>query len=279
MLKKIMILLLTLVFAFSLIFSGCGKSEVESELDTKTSETDIVTEEIQVEETEEEPVEKPSEEVPKKETVETKLQAQEGEVSFTTEDGIQLNGNIFGTGERWVILSHMYPTDQTSWFDFAEYLKDNGYIVLTYDFRGYGKSGGSKDVSIIDKDLEAALNYIKQYDPEKIFLIGASMGGTASLIVASRQEVNGVISLSSPAEWEGLSALKAVANIQAPKLFIASKGDDSAASSADALYQASLEPKSLKILEGKSHGIFIFEEEPENGEIIKQQILNFLNNI
>lgn len=208
---------------------------------------------------------------------EEKVQPSEGEVTFKTEDGVVINGNIFGSGNKWVILSHMFPTEQTSWFDFAEYLAENGYIVLTYDFRGYGKSSGSKDISQIYKDLEAAVNFTGQYDIKKIFLIGASMGGTASIIVASKEKVDGLISISAPIEFKGLSAVGEIEKVQCPKLVIASKGDVSAAQSADILFEEFSEPKSIKILDGSAHGTFIFDKDPENGEILKQLILDFLN--
>lgn len=272
MIKKILILLLTIITVFSLILFGCGRIEPVAEVTIETEENEPgeeiqkESEETQEEVIEEEPVQ-----------VEAKPQAQEGEVTFTTEDGIEINGNIFGTGNSWVILSHMYPTDQTSWFDFARYLADNGYIVLTYDFRGYGKSGGSQDISNIDKDLEAALDFVRQYDAEKIFLMGASMGGTACLVVASRQPVDGAISFSSPTEFKGLSAIDKVGNIDAPKLFIASQGDGSAVKSANTLFDTSPEPKEIEILDGSAHGTFIFEEEPDNADIVKHIVLDFLN--
>lgn len=247
MIKKILILLLIIIIVFSLILFGCGRIEPAAEEAAEAEEV----------EPEEEPVQE--------------------EVTFTTEDGIEINGNIFGSGNRWVILSHMRPTTQTSWFDFARYLANNGYIVLTYDFRGYGKSGGSQDISNIDKDLDAALDFVIQYDAEKIFLIGASMGGTASLVVASRQTVDGVISFSSPTEIDSLSAIDKVGNIDAPKLFIASQGDENAAESANTLFDASPEPKEIEILDGSAHGTFIFEKEPDNAEIVKQIVLDFLN--
>ena len=78
-------------------------------------------------------------------TDEVKETIKNGEVTFLTEDGIELNGNVFGQGKKWVILSHMYPTDQTSWFDFAQDLAQDGYIELTIDFRVYGKSKGDKE--------------------------------------------------------------------------------------------------------------------------------------
>jgi pimeloyl-ACP methyl ester carboxylesterase len=274
MMKKISILLVTFTLILSFTLFGCKEEVAEEEV----AEEEILEE---AEETIEEEAVETDEESVQEETEETaeeiKLQALEGEVSFKTEDGIDINGNIFGTGNKWVILSHMYPTDQTSWFDFAQYLADNDYIVLTYDFRGYGKSGGSQDISNIDKDLEAAIVFISQHYSEKIFLMGASMGGTASLIVAAREYIDGVISLSSPDEIDSLSALDEVEDIDAPILFIASQGDENAAASAESLFERSLEPKEIVILDGNSHGTFIFEEEPENGEIVKQIVLDFLN--
>ena len=123
-----------------------------------------------------------------------------GEVTFLTEDGIELNGNVFGQGKKWVVLSHMYPTDQTSWFDFAQDLAQKGYIALTYDFRGYGKSKGDKeDIPNIDKDIKAAISFVRQHDYEKLFLVGASMGGTVSIVVAAEDTgISGVVSLASP---------------------------------------------------------------------------------
>ena len=275
MVKKSAILLLILITAFSLMLLGCKKAEATTEEAAETEETEI--EEKSQEEEVKETVEEESSEEEKEEEEEKKPQAPQGEVSFTTEDGIDINGNIFGTGNKWIILSHMRPTDQTSWSSFAQYLSDNGYIVLTYDFRGYGKSGGSKDISNIDKDLEAAIAFTSQYDSEKIFLMGASMGGTASLIVAAREYIDGVISLSSPVEINSLSAIDEVEDIDAPKLFIASEGDGYAAESAQSLFDRSPEPKEIEILNGSAHGTFIFEEEPANGEIIKQRVLEFLD--
>jgi alpha/beta superfamily hydrolase len=276
-----------IIFTFSLL-TACGEEtpieevpqvEEATDMDTKAEEPEVLEEEIQEESTEEEFIEEPDEDVVEEE-VEAETLLKEGEVTFMTEDNIELNGNIFGSGSKWVILSHMYPTDQTSWFEFAEMLiiEKEGYSVLTYDFRGYGKSGGSKDVSKVDIDLAAALEYIKQYDPELIYLMGASMGGTASLVVASKttETLDGIISFSSPDEFEGISAINVVGDIVPAKLFIASQGDEDATRSATEMYDQSMEPKQLEILDGDSHGTFIFEEEPENAEKFEEIVLFFL---
>lgn len=74
-------------------------------------------------------------------------------VTFTTEDGVQLGGYLVGEGSRGVVLAHMYPTDQTSWFAYAEELAQPGYLVLTFDFRGYGESQGAVPQVAAPKDL------------------------------------------------------------------------------------------------------------------------------
>lgn len=269
--KKILISILAIILAFSISLSGCKKPEeplkTEEQIEKPLEET-IVEEEKEV-------IEKPTEEI-----IEEKKPIA-GEVSFKTEDNIVISGNIFGSGDKWVILSHMYPTDQKSWFSFAEYLAKNGYISLTYDFRGYGNSGGSQEISQIYKDLEAALKFINQYEIKKIFLIGASMGGTASIIVSSKEggeKISGLVTISAPAEFKGLSAINEIEKAACPKLFIASRGDEPAAQNANIFFEKSSEPKSIEILDGKAHGTFIFEEEPQNAEKLKQLILDFLNN-
>ena len=276
MIKRLIISLLVVMMVFSLVLFGCSetpakKTAIDTAAEEPEEQVEETPEETTVEEVEEEAVEETVEEPAEEENAPA-----EGEVTFKTEDGIDISGNIFGTGSKWVILSHMYPTDQTSWFDFARELAGKGYIVLTYDFRGYGKSGGDQDIPNIYKDLEAALNFVKQYDAEKIFLIGASMGGTASLIVASKEEVDGVVSFSSAMEFMGLSAEGTVQDIESPKLFMASQGDGGAADAANKFYEDSTTSKYMVILNGNSHGTFVFEEEPEDAEIAKQNIFDFL---
>lgn len=214
-------------------------------------------------------------------TLEVTETIKNGEVAFMTEDGIELNGNVFGQGKKWVVLSHMTPTDQTSWFDFAQELAQKGFTALTFDFRGFGKSkGDQEDIPNIDKDIKAAISFIKQYDYEKIFLVGASMGGTASIVAAAEDaSISGLVSLASPDNMgEGLDALSVVSKLKMPKIFISAKGDGYHAESAKRLYENAVEPKELEIMENsKEHGTFIFENEPENAQILKDLIINFLN--
>jgi alpha/beta superfamily hydrolase len=182
-------------------------------------------------------------------------------VSFQTADGVTIRGHLFGEGDTLVILAHMRPSDQTSWYGFAEELAKAGYSALTFDFRGYGESEGSQELSKIDLDVEAAIETMRAKGYDTIYLVGASMGGTASLIAAARQEVAGVVAISAPAQFEGLDAEAVVGQVSERKLFIASKGDTSAMTSLQRLFEGAPEPKEEKVFEGSDHGTNLLEGE------------------
>ncbi len=173
---------------------------------------------------------------------------------------IVLDGRVFGDGSTGVILAHMRPADQTSWFPFATELAAVGdYTVLTFNFRGYGESSGDKEFDRVDVDLAAALSYMhRELGIEKVFLVGASVGGTAALVVASREDVAGVVSISSPGSYLQVDALSAVGLISAPKLFVTSRDDVPAARSEEEFWSAAKAPKEHQVFEGQAHGTDLF---------------------
>jgi pimeloyl-ACP methyl ester carboxylesterase len=184
-------------------------------------------------------------------------------VSFRSSDGVRLSGRLFGDGSVGVVLSHMLPADQTSWWDFASDLADRGYTALTYDFRGYcpggdaGCSAGTRDIAAIWQDVLGAIDEVRSAGTTRVALIGASMGGTASLVAASKPgvDVQAVITLSAPTSIEGLVAdPDTLATVTAAKLFIAGSGDAQAADAAQALFGSSPQPKRVDILTSNDHG-------------------------
>ena len=180
-------------------------------------------------------------------------------LSFGTEDGVTLGGHLFGSGEVGVILCHMYPADQTSWYASAARLAGEGYRVLTFDFRGYGESEGTRDIQHLDKDVSAAIRAFSAAGVEHLVLMGASMGGTAALIAVepwqtiSHLQVAGVVTLSAPVAFRGLSAAEAVPRLVVPMLFIAAE-DDAGADGARELQQLSGGKGDLHIVPGGEHG-------------------------
>ncbi len=184
-------------------------------------------------------------------------------VTLESTDGLRLDGRLFGDGDAGVVLSHMFPADQTSWWDFASALADEGYLVLTYDFRGYcpggdaGCSEGDKDVPAIWQDVLGAVAFLRSEGATQIALAGASMGGTASLVAASElgSDVAVVVTLSAPTSFEGLEVgPEALTRVTAAKLFVAGAGDGSATGSAQQLYEWSPPPKRVEIVPSDEHG-------------------------
>lgn len=186
-------------------------------------------------------------------------------VTFEASDGVKLAGRVFGDDNAGagVVLAHMLPADQTSWYAFAERLGDAGYRALTFDFRGYcpggggGCSQGEKNITAIWQDVQGAVTYLRNQGVQRVALVGASMGGTASLIVAGQpgSDIRAVATLSALASIEGLTVTPEVLQgITAAKLFIAGNGDTGPAQDAQAFYNATLQPKRVEILPSNDHG-------------------------
>ena len=194
-------------------------------------------------------------------------------MTFTTKDGITLNGHVFGSGTRGVVLAHMYPADQTSWYAVAADLAREGYLVLTFDFRGYGTSTGTKQIELIDGDMDAAYHEMLTLGAERVVLVGASMGGTAAMIVAAQEPVAGVATFSAPLEFQGLSAASSVPAVTAPKLFVGAQGD-AGGPAAQELDRLATAPKQLKIFPGADHGTDLFGG--ANGPEVEALLLDFL---
>lgn len=89
----------------------------------------------------------------------------------------------------------------------SDYLSRQDIVVLRYDDRGVGESGGQFDNSTIgdfSKDALAALAFLKkqnQVDPHKIGIIGHSEGGLIATLLSGQQvpDLSFIISLAGPA--------------------------------------------------------------------------------
>ena len=197
-------------------------------------------------------------------------------VHFMTSDNVQLAGLLYGHGKTFVICSHMLGTTKQIWSEsgLPQRLALLGYSVLIYDFRGSGDSQPPKNTWVLDVDLRAAVNFASQQGAKSIVLMGASMGGTASLKVAAEQQVTAVISLSGPQSFTISVSDDEVRGIKAAKLFIASDSDAPFSDDARHMYAIASEPRELHIYPGDEHGTDIFGG--DNGDGPAQLILHFL---
>jgi pimeloyl-ACP methyl ester carboxylesterase len=191
-------------------------------------------------------------------------------VAFTAAGGLELEGRLFEASgaTAGIVLAHMRPADQSSWFEYAETLADEGYRTLTFNFRGScpggdaGCSEGETDPSVLWRDVAAAVRYLRSTGVPRVAVIGASMGGTAALVAAAQPtgRIGAVATLSAPISIDGLDATPAVLSaVSAAKLFVAGNADTGAASDAQSMYDLSVPPKRVEILPTDDHGTDMLE--------------------
>ncbi|TBR16864.1 alpha/beta hydrolase [bacterium] len=122
------------------------------------------------------------------------------EARFNSADGTPLTGLWFASGRTpakgVVVQFHGNAENMTSHFLSVWWLSLEGWHVLAFDYRGYGASGGKKDLDGSVADGAAALAYARAKAPGlPLVVLGQSMGG--ALALASLERDGG----------EGLSAL------------------------------------------------------------------------
>ena len=207
------------------------------------------------------------------------------EVEFAADGGPTLRGRVWSDGRIGVVLAHGFSerTGQDDWNAFADYLAGLGYGVLTFDFRSFcdgdGCSEGPRQFSENWRDAAAAVEYMRSRGSERIFLIGASMGGLAAFRAADEGELDlaGIVSLATPQypsiyyedePSEDDVTPERLQRIAAPKLFIAGAKDVQTpafaplregvfrvrfAEDARAMFEASSEPRQLEIVDSGMH--------------------------
>ena len=200
-------------------------------------------------------------------------------VSFPSEDGGVVYADVYGEGERAVVLAHGGRFNKESWEKQARTLAAAEFRVLAFDFRGYGKSRGpgqSDPMSApLHLDVLAAVRYMRKAGAKSVSVVGGSMGGGAAgdASIASR-----------PGEIDRLVLLGAAPNgsadkLKSPTLFILARDD--ANDDGPRLprireqYEKAPEPKKLIILEGSAHAQFLFQT--DQGERVMREIIRFLS--
>jgi esterase/lipase len=200
-------------------------------------------------------------------------------VSFPTQDGGLIHADVYGKGDRGLVLAHGARFNKESWEKQARILAGAGYRALALDFRGYGQSTGpgQKDVftAPLYLDVLAAVRYLKANGAKTVSLIGGSMGGTAAADAvshASLGEIDRLVMLAAP---PGATPEK----LTCRKLEIIAR-DDSDGTGArlpkiEKQWAKVPEPKEMIVLEGSAHAQFLFQT--DQAERVMQDILRFLS--
>jgi alpha-beta hydrolase superfamily lysophospholipase len=202
-------------------------------------------------------------------------------VSFSTQDGASIAADLYGKGERGVVLAHGGRFTKESWAPQAQTLANAGFRVLAFDFRGFGESRGPAKANYptgaiqdgVQYDVLAAVRYLREHGAKSVAVVGGSFGGWA----AARA------SIEAPGEIERLVVLAASVDepekVKGRKLFIVARddvgGDGPRLPGIQADYEKTPEPKKLIVVEGSAHAQFLFQT--EQGARVMREILEFLS--
>ncbi len=109
-----------------------------------------------------------------------------------------------------IAVIHGWGGNSSQMLAFAPLLHDAGFALLLIDARNHGRSDSDTFSSMprFAEDLERGVDWLKEnpeVDPDRVFVLGHSVGAAASLLLASRRnDLAGVVAIASFAHPEEL---------------------------------------------------------------------------
>jgi pimeloyl-ACP methyl ester carboxylesterase len=128
--------------------------------------------------------------------------------TLVTDDGVAIDAvHLAGQDDLAIVLAHGFTLhwQHGAVWKVAKRLNRSGggTGVITFDFRGHGRSGGVSTLG--DKeinDVDVALGYARELGYQRVATVGFSMGG--SIVLRHAGLIGGsdaVVSVSSPGRW------------------------------------------------------------------------------
>jgi hypothetical protein len=201
------------------------------------------------------------------------------EVDFPSTDDLTLYG-VWAHQEdpdaQVLIYFHGNDANIDAYISQFEIYWSMGYETFIFDYRGYGKSGGSPSFQGILDDGVAAIDYASEEtgrSPEALAYLGLSLGGAVAVHDASSRPPQVLITedlfasgqkimddgsgLDMPQGWmlaDEWDNVAAAADVHVP-YFVMHGADDTfiMSSSANELYDAANDPKKLWLVPGADH--------------------------
>ncbi len=211
------------------------------------------------------------------------------DVFFRTANGQKLHGYFIpavGDVRGAVLHLHGNAANVSGQWPFSAWLALKGYHILTFDYRGFGRSGGRVSRAGAIEDAEAAMAYLRdrpEVNGAPVVVFGQSIGGAIATVLVERHEdaVCGLIMDAAFSSYRRVAAhhvrrsvlltilgwwypallddafepVVAMRNIEnTPKLIIHGDADEVVpVEMAHELYTAAQEPKELWIIPGEAH--------------------------
>ncbi|OYD97964.1 alpha/beta hydrolase [Nostoc sp. 'Peltigera membranacea cyanobiont' 210A] len=186
---------------------------------------------------------------------------------------------LLNTQAKYTILySHGNSEDLGDIKQILEKLHAWGFSVFAFDYRGYGTSQGKPTESHAYEDINSAYNYLTQnlkIPPERIIVLGRSVGGGSAVNLAMHKPVAGLIIESSFISafqvivpfrilpFDKFPNLKNIKKVKCPILVIHGKADNIIPfTHGEKLFNAAKSPKlSLWVEEANHNDLFSIAEE------------------
>lgn len=120
-------------------------------------------------------------------------------IDFKSADGTALHGWFIPAkgkaAKATVVFSHGNAGSIGHHLGFCAWLAEAGYNVILYDYRGFGKSGGTVDRRGMIDDVKAAFVYARKrpdIDTSRLVSYGHSLGGAQSVTALGETPVKGL---------------------------------------------------------------------------------------
>jgi len=123
------------------------------------------------------------------------------EITLTAQDGYSLGAATYGSGERAALVMPATGVPQTYYAKFAAFLASRGFTVLTFDYRGIGRSlhgdvrrssARMQDWALLD--AAAAFAFLGE---RKVSVVGHSFGGQALGLLADPGRIAAAVMVGS----------------------------------------------------------------------------------
>ena len=204
-------------------------------------------------------------------------------VTLLEGDGLTLPAADFvaedPSGTVLVLLHQTGMLGLCGWSTFASQAAEAGLSSVAVDMCGYAAAECDDEATPPEDQVELAVAHAKdELDAQKVVLVGASMGGSQTVLaVAHGVEVDAWVDLSGPSVWEGSTLLDVAPDVQARGLpgLVAHAPDDDAQQYAAA--QALAPAAGAEFLDGQSgHGWTLLNDNQGTLRPDAQALIDFL---